>query len=304
VRHLFLFLLLGQDQPTLHSEVTLVHVDVEVREDNRSITGLSKDNFRVTDNGNLQTIVYLARQEAPLDVILLLDARAEMRSVLERVAGAAKSALSELRQGDRIAVIAFGSAGGKCRTDPISDFTADFEGAGQSIGNQALHREFGPGDNGCQPIGGLEGAAQAFLRRPSETRRRAIVIVTGDKGCPTAPQGVRRALHDLWSSDAVVLGVIVPGRTTCFGIGPPYRGARYAAGKTGGDTLETTDAADGLHEMILRLRQRYSLYYALPPSKPNEDHKIGVQLTSAAARRYPHAIVRARTGYAMPSARQ
>jgi VWFA-related protein len=249
MRRLLFLLLLAQDQPTFRSDVTLVHVDVEVRDGNRSITGLEKDNFRVTDDGKLQSIAYFAHQEAPLDVILLLDARAEMRSVLERVAETAKSVLNELRQGDRIAMMAFGNAGGRCRTETIADFTADFDSAGQSIRNRALQRGFDPNDNGCEPIMGLEGAAQTFLRRPSETRRRAIIILTGDKGCPTAPQGVRRAMHDVWNSDAVVLGVIVPGRTTCFGIGPPYRGARYAASQTGGDTLETTDATDGLRAM-------------------------------------------------------
>jgi VWFA-related protein len=304
MRRLLFFLLLAQDQPTFRSDVALVHVDVEVRDGNGGVAGLGKDSFHVTDDGKLQTIVHFARQEAPLDVILLLDARAEMRPVLERVAGAAKSALNELRGGDRIAVMAFGNAGGRCRTDVIADFTSDFDGSGQSIGNQALQRDFDSGDLGCEAIKGFEGAAQAFLRRPSETRRRAVIIVTGDKGCPTAPQAVRKAMHDLWNSDAVVLGVIVPGRTTCFGIGPPYRGARYAASQTGGDTLETTDAADGLHEMIHRLRERYSLYYALPPGELNEEHQIRVKLESAAAGRYPHAIIHARTGYVRPAALQ
>jgi VWFA-related protein len=303
LRILFL-LLLAQDQSTFHSDVTLVHVDVEVREDNRGITGLEKGSFRVTDDGKLQTIAYFAQQEAPIDLILLFDARAEMRHAAQQAAGAAHAVLGDLRAGDRIAVIAFGAAGGNCRTDIVCDLTSDFAAAAQSIGNQVLQRDFSSKTSLCQPIRGLEAAAQDFLRHPAGNRRRAIIAVSDDQGASTRPGSVRPGIRDLWDADAVVLGVIIPGSASGFGIGPPYRGARYAASQTGGGTLETADAADGIHEMIRRLRQRYSLYYALPLGKPKQEHKIRVHLTSAAAQRYPHAIIRARTGYAMPGDRQ
>jgi hypothetical protein len=52
--------------------------------------------------------------------------------------------------------------------------------------------------------------------------------------------------------------------------------------------------------MMHRLRTRYSLYYALPPGRSGEERKIRVQLAPDAAKRYPRAVVRARTGYAVP----
>ncbi len=104
-------------------------------------------------------------------------------------------------------------------------------------------------------------------------------------------------VSDLWAADVVVLGLIVPTAGVHFSIGPPYRGARYAADQTGGDTLETGEAAGGLQEMIRRLRSRYSLYYSMPEGKPGEWRRIRVQLTKQAAKRYLGATVRARTGY-------
>ena len=80
------------------------------------------------------------------------------------------------------------------------------------------------------------------------------------------------------------------------------RWMREIAVKTGGDTLNTADAAEGLHEMIHRLRSRYSLYYVLPRGKAGEERKIKVQLTPDAARRFPGATVRARNGYVAPGA--
>ena len=47
-----------------------------------------------------------------------------------------------------------------------------------------------------------------------------------------------------------------------------YRGVRNFAIQTGGDMLNTRDAAEGVREMLNRLRLRYSLYYALPPCRP------------------------------------
>ncbi len=289
--HLLLLLLLAQDQPAFHSEVALVHVDAEVRRDGHVLPDLDKGSFRVTDNGKPQTIVYFGHEEEPLDVVLVVDARREVRPDLRRIAEAAHTVLSDLRQGDHIAAMAFGATAGDCRTEVISDFTGDFKPA-----------EFGPKGSGfCSIQRGLESAAQHLLGQPNGNRRRAIIVITDDKGVPARPAVVRNVLHDLWRANAVVLGVIVHSGEVMVSIGPPYRGARYAADQTGGDILKTDDAAEGLQEMMHRLRSRYSLYYALPPGRSGEERKIRVQLAPDAAKRYPRAVVRARTGYVVPS---
>jgi hypothetical protein len=110
-------------------------------------------------------------------------------------------------------------------------------------------------------------------------------------------------LRDLWAADAVVLGVIVanPGHTGLVRVEHyVYLGMRNIAIGTGGDSLDTSDAADGLHEMVRRLRMRYSLYYAPPKANPGEERRVEVQLTRQAAAQHPGAIVRARTGYIAP----
>ena len=303
--HLLFLFLLAQSQPTFRSEVALVHVDVEVREEGRPVADLDRKSFHVTDDGKPQTIVYFGHEEEPLDVVLVFDGRREMHPDVKRVAEAAHVALSDLRQGDHIAVMAFGVTAGDCKTVLILDFTGDFEAAERSIGDQVLQSEPGPKGSGfCSIQRGLASAARRFLGQPVGNRRRAIVIITDDKGVPTRPAVVRDAIHDLWRSDVVVLGVIVHSEEVVISIGPPYRGARYAANKTGGDILKTGDAAEGLREMIRRLRTRYSLYYALPQGGPGEERKIRVQLASDAAKRHPRAVVRARTGYVVPGSNQ
>ena len=292
----------AQDRSTFQSGVALVHVDAEVRENGRPIDGLGKESFRLTDNGKPQTIVYFGHEEEPLDVVLLFDARRELRPDVKRVAEGAHAALSDLRPGDHVAEMAFGVTAGDCKTDLILDFTGDFDTAERSLGNQAIQREPAPKGSGfCSIQRGFAKAAQLFLSQPSGKRRRAIVIITDDKGIPERPSAVSNTLHDLWRADAVVLGVLVHSEAVVVSIGPPYRGARSAAEKTGGDVLKTGDAAEGLREMLHRLRTRYSLYYALPQGKAGEERKIRVQLAPDAAKRYPGAVVLARTGYVMPS---
>jgi hypothetical protein len=96
-----------------------------------------------------------------LDVVLLFDARAEMRPALNRVAEAAQTALSDLREGDRVAIMAFGGIAGSCKTEVISEFTGDFDGAERSIGNRVLQRGFNPRTNLC--------SISAVLRRRGTT---------------------------------------------------------------------------------------------------------------------------------------
>ncbi len=302
MRLLLLSLLLAQDRPAFRSDVALVHVDAEVREDGKPVADLEKESFRVTDQGRPQEIVYFGHDEEGLDLVLVFDCRRQVRPDLKRIREAAQTALSELREGDRVAVMAFGMSAGDCRNELISDFTADFGAVERSVGGTLLQGEPGPRNSGfCSIQRGLSGAAQRLLSLPGGNRRRAIVIVTDDKGVPVRSEMVRDTVRDLWEADAVVLGVIVHSGEVVITIGPPYRGARYAAEKTGGDILKTEDAAEGLREMLHRLRTRCSLYYALPTQgTPGEERKIRVQLSPAAAKLHPRAVVRARTGYVVP----
>lgn len=235
---LLLLLLLAQAQPTFRSDVALVHVDVEVRKDGHPVADLGKESFRVTDEGKRQTIVYFGHDEEPLDVVLLFDARGQIGWDVKRIAEAAHVALSELREGDQVAVMAFGATGSNskaasrnCRTDLVLDFTGDFEAAERSVGNEVLKQELQ--SNGiwlCSGLMSLASAAQHFQGQPNSNRKRAIIIVTDDKGSGARAELVRDAIHDLWKADAVVLGVLVHSGEVAFSI-PPYRGARLPPSK-------------------------------------------------------------------------
>jgi VWFA-related protein len=289
--YLLLLTLLFQDQATFRSDVALVRVDAEVRTGRGPVSALRRDSFRIKDNGIEQDILYFAHDEQPLDVILLFDTSNSMRLVVARVAEAANMAMSELRAGDRVAIMAFDRT-----TDLVEDFTGDFAVAEQAIAGKVLQRR----THCCSPIQAAVGAAarqflkQHALNREGSNRLRAIVVITDDWGTSVRPS----ALRDLQEADAVVLGVIVRRGhgIALFG----YKGIRDFAIKTSGDMLNTRDAAEGVREMLNRLRMRYSLYYALPPRTSGEQRTVQVELTSDAAAEHPGAIVGARTGYFAP----
>ena len=289
------FLLLAfQEQPTFRSEVALVHVDAEVRAQDRLIDGLTGADFRITDGGKPVEILYFGHAEEPLDVILLFDTSSSMYPVVSRVAETALAALGELRQGDRVAVMAFDKD-----TDLIVDFTSDFTAVERAIREKVLRRNFIPNS---QIQKGLNDAALHFLKQPSSNRRRAVLVVTDNLGSGRESQ----ALRNLWEADAVAAGLVVRNATmsVTFRIVRPLSivmgGMSSIAERTGGDMLNPDDAGAGFREMMQRLRLRYSLHYAMPPAKPGEERKIRVELSKEAAQRYPGAKVRARSGYVAP----
>src|SRR5271167_4925699 len=100
-------LAMAQEHGVYKTGVSLVHVDVEVTDGLRLLTGFHKEDFRVLDNKAPQIILYLSQEETPLDLILLFGIIGSMNSKLERIVSYAHSALAQLSQGDRVAVMVF-----------------------------------------------------------------------------------------------------------------------------------------------------------------------------------------------------
>jgi hypothetical protein len=77
-------------------------------------------------------------------------------------------------------------------------------------------------------------------------------------------------------------------------------GMEGIAEKTGGDALKAGDPGEAFREVMHRIRQRYSFYYAMPQGKGGEQRQVRVELSSDALSRYPNGRVRSRKGYLMP----
>jgi len=292
-----LFLLLPQTPPAFRTGVSVVRADADVRDGRNTIDGLTANDFRITDNGQPQKILYFGHTDEPLDIILLFDTSGSMMPAVQQVSDVAQLALATLRPDDRAAVMAFDAD-----TALVADFTSDIAAIDDVIRRRVLTR---PPRANIQIQSSAAEAARHFRTQPAGNRRRVVVIVTDNMGLKKDG----RAIADFWESDAVLAGVVVPGLASMrhsrmmspigwFGIG----GIDDIVSRTGGEKLKVDNAGDGVRQMMQRLRQRYTLHYEMPAARPGDERHVKITLTGDAARQYRHARITAREGYTVPEA--
>ena len=98
----------GEPGSTFRSDVRLVLLDVSVK--NREggfVPGLTKDNFRILENGSLQPIVVFAREDLPVTVGILVDESRSMSPKRPDVLTAARTLIAEGNPDDEIFVLKF-----------------------------------------------------------------------------------------------------------------------------------------------------------------------------------------------------
>ncbi|MEO7653959.1 MAG: hypothetical protein ABIZ80_26165, partial [Bryobacteraceae bacterium] len=146
-------------------------------------------------------------------------------------------------------------------------------------------------------------AAAEYMRSEPVRGRRAMVILTDNEplNYQSPDDDVVRALY---AADAVLNGIVLrkgsrpkapkPGRAT----NPDFTPADVfgISERTGGECLEGK-IGESFQQMMERLRLRYGLQYVAPSSEPGAFHRIRVELSPEARRKYPEAKVRAREGY-------
>lgn len=251
--------------------------------------------FRLFDEGVEQKLTALRAEEQPLDVLLLFDVSTSMRTHVQKLADAAAQAFRELRDGDRVAVMSFTTS-----TKLHQGFTSDRKLALEGVGAVLSERFRG----GTHILAAVDDAAKLLLGTPRDnTRRRAVVVVTDNVGIRTRRES--NVVTKLWEADAVACALLVPKASR---VGGGVIGLAMGAGvngiteKTGGVLVRTDKDSGGepLAEMLRRLRQRYSLYYAMPSNvKAGEKRTVRVTLSDVAKQDHPGATVSVRKGYAV-----
>ncbi len=292
----------AQTTPTFRADVRLVHADAEVVEDGRILTGFTKDDFRILDEGKPQPIVQFSAGEQALDLILLFDISGSMKLIVRQVAAASQQALRELREGDRVSVRVFNN-----RSREIAPFTSDLEAVRKTIEQDVLGLRFG---GGTLIQAAAQAAALRFRGEPPSERRRAVLIITDNIGIRTRSE--KAVVRDFWEADALLSGLLISNRgastrrNVTLALSPwmipMMAGMKGIAEKTGGDSITTNDPGAAFTESMRRIRSRYSLYYAQPEAKPGAMRTLHIELSGDAAKQHPKARVRARTGYVVPKA--
>lgn len=118
----------------------MVALNVTVTDGHKLITGLTRRDFAVYEDGVQQEVRFFESSNVPMDVILLLDTSSSMRDRMPVVHEAAKSFMRILRPGDRGAIVAFSD-----NVRVIQDLTSDASAIESAIsstvaaGATALH---------------------------------------------------------------------------------------------------------------------------------------------------------------------
>ena len=144
----------------------------------RPISGLRPDNFRLIEDGQVQTITNFGTSETPFEIALLLDTSGSTRDDVALIRSAANSFIEALRPGDRVGVVAFNTA--QTVAEPVATvevlapLTSDRDALRGAIENLGA-------SNGTPYYDALERVADSIFREPprEEMRgRRAIVALT------------------------------------------------------------------------------------------------------------------------------
>jgi Ca-activated chloride channel family protein len=71
------------------------------------VRGLTRDRFRLREDGVPQTITHFASEDAPLELVVAVDVSGSMGGVIENLKDAVRQFLSQLKPIDRVTLVAF-----------------------------------------------------------------------------------------------------------------------------------------------------------------------------------------------------
>lgn len=318
------------DDDVIKVETNLVTTPVTVMDRNgRFIPGLTKRNFKISENGVPQKITYFQSEEQPFTIVLVIDTSPSTRYKIDEIHFAAVTFINQLRATDKVLVVSFDQRVRLFTPEPTSDkqklFAAIYKaqfGSGTSLyeavdavasldlrnapGRKAVVL-FTDGVDTTSRRAGLDSSLASV--EENESLFYPIRYDTMQKPDDPASAGVRGPVAPIPPVDlAALMGQLPPGMTLPQGVvvragrgqspAEYERGRRYLealATNTGGrmfeaDSIPNLEAAfAGIAE---ELRRQYTIgYYPENTGKPGERRRIKIDVT------LPKVVVRAKTSY-------
>jgi VWFA-related protein len=119
---------------SITKDVPVVNVDVSVTtKDGQFIPGLSKDNFKIMEDGVPQRITNFGRSEAPITAVLLVEFASTNYAFVRDALGAAYSFAETLKKDDWVALISY-----DMKPHLLTDFTQDKETVMQGLNSMRI----------------------------------------------------------------------------------------------------------------------------------------------------------------------
>ena len=302
----------ADQEPTIRVNVELVNVyfTVKAKKGGQLIPSLTKDDFRVFEDGKEQTIQRFSREtDLPLTLGLLIDISASQERLIDIERQAASSFFSSvIRPKDEAFLIAFGKD-----TELLQDFTnsphqltaamADLRGDGQmpSVGGPLSIPNSGPVPTSGTPKGTLLFDAVYLAsteKLRNEVGRKALILITDgeDQGSTNT---WRSAIEAAQKADAIIYSIYYVDRGFYAAAGMFGGGGegdlRHMSSETGGHVF-SVDRKHPLNEIFRQiqeeLRNQYSIgYQSTNPLRDGKFRRLEIKTQN------PDYQVQSRNGY-------
>ena len=276
--------------PVFRSTTATVTMNVSVKRGNSVVANLTAADFRVTDNGVLQTVEAVSIENVPIDVTLFLDTSGSTAGKLDEMQRDVQAIVELLRGGDRFRLLTIG--------DSVHP-SVPWVDAGTKIASSFA------------AVGGIslihDALMFAFLHRPDPGRRHLVVGMTDRQDCGSVIPATM-LLELAGRSDAVLHLVDYSGgggdanyrvrSCTPRARGDGVRLIEQAAARTGGELhtqsrwFRASSIARAFKTIFSDFRQSYVLQFS-PSGVPARGwHTLAVQVPKV-----KNATIHARQGY-------
>jgi len=254
------------------------------------VAGLQKEDFRVFEEGQLQTIAHFSQDQIPLAVALVVDLSGSIEPFLRPLRYASSTALKTLKREDEVALFTF--SGG---VDRVVDLTRDkrrasdhielFVAGGRTNINQALYD------------------AATYLEAEAPAARRVIILVSDMVPTESGSASPQQITATVLQADAAVYGLKVPGRNPMAArAASAFKGGLVNVAKlaeeSGGEVFNMEKEGSlflAFQTLIERLKTRYTLgFYPANKTRDGTFRRLEVKLHDKGYR------VLAKRGYYAP----
>ncbi len=279
----------------IKTETNLVNLNVSVFNSKLKmfVGSLTKEDFRVLDNNQEQTVTYFSSTHVPFDLVLVIDLSGSTSEKRDLIKKSTLRFIEAARPDDRLAIVTFSDT-----TNIVSPLTLDRTQLAASVKNMK-------GEGGSNVWDAVKFTLDNVIGPRSLERRRAVVLMSDgvDGALMGGPDGSKTSFGDLVEqirqTDTLIVPIFLDTQTYPIER-PVYDNARRTlnllAEESGGSYYEAKKLSDlnGVYEQVINdLGKVYSLGY-----KPaNAKHDGGWRWVAVSIANHPDLVAHTRPGY-------
>ena len=266
-----------EEGDVIRVNANLVSVPVIVmNRDGHYVVDLTRNDFRIFEDGEEQSITHFSNVDNPFSVALLIDTSGSTAPFLDQIKAVAKTFVGQLLPIDKVIPVYFHgeikSLPGT-RADDLRVLSAAIE-----------QMQPGPINMGTRLYDAVDFGMKSLKR---ESGRKALIVLTdGDNTWGKAT--MKGTLRNAEESDVIIY-------TVQYGDGPPQKYLQQLAHKTGGRYFKAGDTnliQKSFAGVAEELRRQYRIgYYAKELARKGHNRKIVVKVNRK------NVAIRARESY-------